>query len=172
VGSDGDRAATAIVTGAGGWLGQNLVRALAPERRAVRCLVARAEDAPLLELVAPSVEVLVGDVRDPSTADRLFAGAGRATVFHAAGVIHPGGRTRTFFDVNVGGTQYLLDRARRARAGRFLHVSSNSVSAPTRPPTTASPRTPRSTPTWGTASRSWRPRSWSARATTAGTSRR
>ncbi|HXH55684.1 NAD-dependent epimerase/dehydratase family protein [Iamia sp.] len=127
MGSDGDRAATAIVTGAGGWLGQNLVRALAPERRAVRCLVARAEDAPLLELVGPSVEVLVGDVRDPSTADRLFAGAGPATVFHAAGVIHPDGRTRTFFDVNVGGTQYLLDRARRAQVGRFLHVSSNSV---------------------------------------------
>lgn len=127
MGSDGDRAATAIVTGAGGWLGQNLVRALAPERQAVRCLVARAEDAPLLELVGPSVEVLVGDVRDPSTADRLFADAGPATVFHAAGVIHPDGRTRTFFDVNVGGTQYLLDRARRAQVGRFLHVSSNSV---------------------------------------------
>jgi nucleoside-diphosphate-sugar epimerase len=128
VGSDVANAAPAIVTGAGGWLGQNLVRALAPEGRAVRCLVDRAEDAPLLELVGPSVEVIVGDVRDPSTADRLLDGTAGTTVFHAAGVIHPAdGRTRTFFDVNVGGTQYLLDRARRAGAARFLHVSSNSV---------------------------------------------
>ncbi|MGI8939371.1 MAG: NAD-dependent epimerase/dehydratase family protein [Iamia sp.] len=124
---DGARAATAIVTGAGGWLGQNLVRALAPHRTQVRALVDRAEDAPLLELVGPSVQVLVGDVRAPTTADQLLAGAEGATVFHAAGVIHPPGRTRPFYDVNVGGTQYLLDRARRAGSGRFLHVSSNSV---------------------------------------------
>lgn len=128
MGSDDHPAATAIVTGADGWLGQNLVRALAPDRDRVRCLVERAEDAPLLELVGSSVEVLVGDIRDPSTADRLLADVGSdVTVFHTAGVIHPPGRTRTFFDVNVGGTQYLLDRARRAEVGRFLHVSSNSV---------------------------------------------
>ena len=125
--SDGPRAAPAVVTGAGGWLGQNLVRALAPERDVVRCLVDRAEDGPLLELVGPSVQVVVGDIRDPSTADRLLDGTHGATVFHGAGVIHPAGRTRTFFDVNVGGTQYLIDRARKANARRFLHVSSNSV---------------------------------------------
>ncbi len=118
---------TAIVTGASGWLGQNLVRALAGERDRVRCLVPRADEAPLLEIVAPSVEVVVGDVRDPVGVDRLFdgmAGAG-ATVFHAAAVIHPR-QVRELFDVNVGGTQLVLDRARRTGVGRFLHVSSNS----------------------------------------------
>jgi nucleoside-diphosphate-sugar epimerase len=33
---------------------------------------------------------------------------------------------RELFDVNVGGTQLVLDRAKRAGAGRFVHVSSNS----------------------------------------------
>jgi nucleoside-diphosphate-sugar epimerase len=47
-------------------------------------------------------------------------------VFHAAGVIHPEARIRSLFDVNVGGTQLTLDRARRAGAVRFVHVSSNS----------------------------------------------
>jgi nucleoside-diphosphate-sugar epimerase len=47
-------------------------------------------------------------------------------VFHAAAVIHPDRETRQLFDVNVGGTQLVLDRARRAGASRFLHVSSNS----------------------------------------------
>ncbi len=118
--------ATAVVTGAGGWLGQNLVRALAPGRTTVRCLIQDPAEGPLLELVAPSVETVVGDVRDPAALDRLFDGVAAPTVFHTVGVIHPPGTTRPFFDVNVGGTQLVLDRARRAGVGRFVHTSSNS----------------------------------------------
>ena len=124
--SDVPAPSRAVVTGASGWLGQNLVRALAPERERVVCLVPTADDGARLELVSPAVDVVVGDVRDPSTLDRLFDGAGDATVFHAAGVIHPNGKVRELFDVNVGGTQLVLDRARRHRAGRVVHVSSNS----------------------------------------------
>lgn len=125
---DGPRPGTVVVTGAAGWLGQNLVRALAPTRTRVRVLVLSADEGPLLELAGPSVEVVVGDVRDPAVVDELFDGDGvaGATVVHAAGVIHPVGRTRPFFDVNVGGTQLVLDRARRAGVGRFVHISSNS----------------------------------------------
>jgi nucleoside-diphosphate-sugar epimerase len=93
VGSNG-RAPAAVVTGAAGWLGQNLVRALAPERERVRCLVHESEQAPLLEVVAPSVETVVGDVRDPAAVDRLFEGVGASSVFHPAAVIQPHGRTR------------------------------------------------------------------------------
>jgi nucleoside-diphosphate-sugar epimerase len=120
--------AEVVVTGASGWLGQNLVRALVrdPDRRRVRCLVHDAADAVLLEVVDPKVETVVGDVRDPVAADRLFDGIGTATVFHAAAIIHPLRRTRDLFDVNVGGTQLVLDRARRAGVRRFVHVSSNS----------------------------------------------
>jgi nucleoside-diphosphate-sugar epimerase len=127
--SDTTAAATpsaAVVTGASGWLGQNLVRALAPARDRVRCLVPEARDATLLELVSPAVETVVGDVRDPSVLGLLFNGVPGATVLHAAGVVHPGRRAREFFDVNVGGTALVLDRARRGRAGRFVYVSSNS----------------------------------------------
>lgn len=117
---------TVVVTGAAGWLGQNLVRALAGRSR-VRCLVSRADEVSILEVVAPSIDAVVGDVRDPSAADRLFEGIGAdATVFHAAAVIHPAKRVRELYDVNVGGTQLVLDRARRAGVRRFVHVSSNS----------------------------------------------
>jgi nucleoside-diphosphate-sugar epimerase len=119
-------ASTGVVTGAAGWLGQNLVRALAPARERVRCLVRDANEASLLSVINSSIEPVVGDVRDPAALDALFDGVGAVTVFHAAGVIHPEAKIREFFDVNVGGTQLTLDRARRAGAVRFVHVSSNS----------------------------------------------
>jgi nucleoside-diphosphate-sugar epimerase len=117
-----------VVTGAAGWLGQNLVRALAAQegRRRLRCLVHDATDAPLLEIIDPRVEVVVGDVRDPAAIDRLFDDVGGSSVMHAAAIIHPARQIRELFDVNVGGTQLVLDRARRTGATRFVHVSSNS----------------------------------------------
>jgi len=124
-----------VVTGASGWLGQNLVRALAKSSDRVRCLVTSSDGAALLEVVGPAVDVVVGDVRDPAAVDALFEGIDGATVFHAAAVIHPAKRTREFFDVNVGGTQLVLDRSRRAGAARFVHVSSNSPFGANRRPT-------------------------------------
>jgi nucleoside-diphosphate-sugar epimerase len=118
---------TAVVTGASGWLGQNLVRRLATTRERVRCLVPEEGAAAPLSLVSPAIETVVGDVRNPATVDELFDGVpADVTVFHAAAVIHPRRSTREFFDVNVGGTQMVLDRARRTGAGRVVHVSSNS----------------------------------------------
>ena len=64
---DSEAPGVAVVTGAAGWLGQNLVRALAGDRaQRVRCLVHDAEQAPLLEVVDPRIEAVVGDVRDPA----------------------------------------------------------------------------------------------------------
>lgn len=124
--SDLPRADTMVITGASGWLGQNLVRAVAPERSAVRCLVRTDEEAALLSVVGPSVQPVVGDIRDPSALDRLLEGATGATVVHAAAVIHPEARVQELHDVNVGGTQLVLDRVRRHGAGRLVHISSNS----------------------------------------------
>ena len=115
----------AIVTGASGWLGRNLVRALVAQSRPVRALVQQAEEAPLLEVIGPEVSTVVGDVRDPASLDALFAGVEPATVFHGAAVIHPT-TVREFFDINVGGTELVVDQTRRSNAVRFVHVSSNS----------------------------------------------
>lgn len=116
-----------VITGAGGWLGRNLVEAVARERSQVRLLVQTPDDAASLALTSRAVEPVVGDVRDPSALDALFAGVpAGATVVHAAAVIHPERQVRELFDVNVGGTSLLLDRARRHAMGRVVHVSSNS----------------------------------------------
>ncbi|MFP3901566.1 MAG: NAD-dependent epimerase/dehydratase family protein [Acidimicrobiia bacterium] len=120
-------AATAVITGAAGWLGQNLLRRLAGSRERLRCLVTSADQAATLSVISPTVDAVVGDIRDPAAVDRLFEDVGTgATVFHAAAVIHPASSTRELFDVNVGGTQIMVDRARRTGAARFVHVSSTS----------------------------------------------
>lgn len=116
-----------VVTGAAGWLGRNLVADLVADgRTTIRCLVREADEGTLLEVLSPGVQPVVGDIRDPSAIDALFDGLRAPTTFHTAGVIHPSGTTRAFFDVNVGGTRLVLDGARRAGAARFVHVSSNS----------------------------------------------
>lgn len=124
--ADLPRPNTMVITGAAGWLGQNLVRAVAGDRDQVRCLVQTKEEAALLALVAPTVQPVVGNVLDPTALDTLFEGTAEATTVHAAAVIHPQRRVQELFDVNVGGTELVLDRARRAGVGRVVHISSNS----------------------------------------------
>ncbi len=115
-----------VVTGAAGWLGRNLMRSLVPGHGDVRALVRDDQEAALCDVLSPAVTSVIGDVRDPVAIDRLFEGTENPVVFHTAGVIHPTSGVREFFDVNVGGTEMVLDGAKRAGADRVVHVSSNS----------------------------------------------
>ena len=124
-----------LVTGAAGWLGRRVARALSEGMdelgvvgaggRRVRCLI-RPEESPR-ELQDLGIEVVAGDLRDPEARDAFTQGAGGALVLHLAGVIHPpGGRTRHFEAVNHRATLALLEAAGRAGVRRFVAMSSNS----------------------------------------------
>ena len=122
-----------VVTGAGGWLGQTLVRHLsdrtageAGSQHIVRALV-QHDDATAISLRGlDDVDVVVGDITIAADVDRLLTGmTGVVDVVHTAGVIHPA-RTAQFFAVNAAGTQNVLGAARRAGVRRLVHVSSNS----------------------------------------------
>ncbi|MBX3262655.1 MAG: NAD(P)-dependent oxidoreductase [Labilithrix sp.] len=124
----------AIVTGAPGWLGTQLVRSLvkglpdvpslSASDREVRCLV--LPDADAKELEELGVAIVRGDVTDAASLEPLFAGAEGATVFHCAGVIHPTKGVAQLYDVNVEGTRNMVEAAKRAKVRRFIHTSSNS----------------------------------------------
>lgn len=125
----------ALVTGAPGWLGTRLVESLLrglpevpglekPLAARVRCLVQPAADA--AELQSFGAECVSGDLATGEGLAALFANAEGATVFHAAGVIHPTRGVRELFEVNTAGTQRLLALAAKLPVKRFVYVSSNS----------------------------------------------
>jgi nucleoside-diphosphate-sugar epimerase len=129
-----------LVTGASGWLGRRVVRALltgnaemgTPGGKRVRMLVAPGED--VSDLQALGAEAVIGDIRDPAAARSLMAGADGATVLQLAGVIHPSGGVRDFMAVNYGGTRNIVEAAEKAGVRRVVVMSSNSPIGASRNP--------------------------------------
>lgn len=128
---------TAIVTGAGGWLGTRMTRVLReglpdvpafaqPDRRVVRCLAASDDEAARLRAMNLDLEIARGDLTDPASLEPLFADAAGATVFHVAGVVHPTRGVKEILAVNVEGTRNVFRAARRAGVRRVVAISSNS----------------------------------------------
>src|SRR6266850_952408 len=110
----------AIVTGALGWLGLSLVQALIkglpdhvdlkkpPADLRVRCLILPGQDAAPLNKISDRIEVVTGDIRNPSDCARLFEGAKGSILFHTAGIIHPR-NVAEFYRINLDGTTHVLD---------------------------------------------------------------
>jgi nucleoside-diphosphate-sugar epimerase len=123
-----------LVTGANGWLGRRVVRALTeghPEMgtvgaggRKVRALVLPGEDAQ--DLTALGAEIVHGDIRDGETSRQFARGAEGGTLIHLAGIIHPRRGVREFSEVNLEGTRHAITAAAAAGVRRAVVMSSNS----------------------------------------------
>jgi dihydroflavonol-4-reductase len=108
-----------LVTGAGGFVGGHVARALARAGHAVRGLSRRPVPDGLDD---PSIDWLLGDLRDPAV--RREAVRGVRAVVHAAGWVSlgsdPSGQALA---INVEATRGLLDEARAAGVDRFIYTS-------------------------------------------------
>jgi nucleoside-diphosphate-sugar epimerase len=120
----------ALVTGANGFLGRALVRALADAGHEVRGLV-RSEGG-LAEVQAAGAEVVRGDALDPVAVERAVAG--RDAVFHLAGV-RRATHAEEFRRGNVETTRLLLEAcARSADRPRLVLAGSLAACGPSREP--------------------------------------
>jgi dihydroflavonol-4-reductase len=115
-----------LVTGATGLVGNNVVRLLLEQGRAVRVLARESSDPRPLEGL--DVETVRGDVRDAESVVRAADGVAR--VIHAAAMVHVGW---TGLDqqraVNVEGTRNVCAAADKF-AARMVHVSSVDALGP------------------------------------------
>ena len=108
-----------VVTGASGHVGNNLVRALIAEGRAVRVLVHR-NIAALKDL---NVEQVAGDVRDIDSLNHAFQGAD--VVYHVAGLVSIDDDCWPKVEsVNVSGVDNVVSACFKAGVKRLVHFSS------------------------------------------------
>ena len=110
-----------LVTGASGFLGGALARALAEQGDDVRVF----QRSPCPRLAARGLEVRPGDLRDLDTVRRAVAGVD--VVFHNAAKVGVWGRYEDFRAVNVQGTENILNACRAEGVGRLVFTSSASV---------------------------------------------
>ena len=118
----------ALVTGAGGFLGTALARALAARGDAVRALV---RSPPAAGAFPPGVEVVRGDALDPAAVRAAVRGCD--VLFHLAGVRRATERDE-FFRVNAGSTRIALEACQSEAPDlrRFVLAGSLAASGPSR----------------------------------------
>jgi nucleoside-diphosphate-sugar epimerase len=113
-----------LVTGAGGFTGLALTRALAARGHPVRALARKPGQVP--ELERAGAEVVQGDIRDPLIIQRAVEG--RALVFHLAAVFRRAGVPDSLYrEVHVDATRHLIEAAAAAGVRRFVHCSTVGV---------------------------------------------
>lgn len=111
------------LTGATGYTGSRLLQALLARGDEVAALARAGAARPATSGATRWVE---GDLTGGRGLDELVQGA--QGVLHVAAVYRTAGHPDSYYrDVNVGGTERLLEAASRAGVGRFVHTSTVGV---------------------------------------------
>lgn len=119
-----------LVTGAGGYLGRQLIAGLAQQRDAgvignIVALDVRPVDAAQR---LPGVVYATSDIREPGL-ETLLREHGISTVVHLASIVTPGKNSDRAFEysVDVGGTQRVLDACVAASVAQLIVSSSGAA---------------------------------------------
>jgi dihydroflavonol-4-reductase len=114
----------ALVTGATGFTGGHLARALVRRNYRVRALVRDRAKAGALERAG--VEPVEGDLTRPGDVDAAVKGCSH--VYHIAALYRDARfPDAVYYDVNVNGTRHILEAAAKHRVARVVHCSTVGV---------------------------------------------
>jgi 2-alkyl-3-oxoalkanoate reductase len=115
-----------LVTGGTGFLGSHLVQRLLQEGEEVWVLARTSQTAAPGQ--SPGVGVAGGDVRRWSSLRQAVQGVD--VIFHCAGKVESTGRWVDFLEVNVLGTERVIQAALEHGVRRIIHVSSIGIYGP------------------------------------------
>ncbi len=140
---------TVLVTGATGFIGSRLVRALIERGDRVRALSRRENPEPPPDfdergdpLAHERVEVVRGDITDRESLERAAAGCRR--VYHLAAYAKNWARDRqTYIDLNVRGMHNVFDAAEKQGVERVVWTSTQLTLGPMPRDVVADEQTPR-----------------------------
>lgn len=111
-----------MVTGGSGFVGNQVVEELLALGHQVRCLLRPGSEKKLKAAGHEKVEIFTGDVMHPETITPAVQGCDAA--IHLVGIIREfPGRGVTFERLHYDATVHVVEAAKAAGAGRYLHMS-------------------------------------------------
>lgn len=113
-----------IVTGGCGYIGYNVVKQLREQGKNVRVVVTSDKHASSVKNLG--AKVFVGDVRKIETVEPAFQGENiELKIIHIAGIVSVETKFNQFvYDVNVNGTNNMLELAKKYNAKKFVYLGS------------------------------------------------
>lgn len=114
-----------LVTGAAGFIGRALIKALQHDPAAQPLVAFDLREVPAGQRL-PGVTYLTGDIRDVSIA-ALFAQYRPRCVVHLASVVAAGGDEKRDYEIDVAGTSHVLQACLAAGASHVIVTSSGAA---------------------------------------------
>ena len=112
-----------VVTGANGFVGNNIVRALLAKNLKVRAYV--RNKSKIISMFNDSVEIFEGDICDENALTKALTADTDVYVIHAAGVVNlskkPG---KEMYDANIEGARVVLSCCKKTKIKKLVFINS------------------------------------------------